>query len=412
MVDSIFFERMNFKRLILILLVLGAAVPARAKDWNPVAFLLGSDSLQSKPHRYSFFAIRYHAGKVLQTNDFLRGENLMEKPINSFHALEISYGVQTDGSKAWHHLFNFPYYGISFYNANFFNSQELGYPTALFGFMGFPVSRVGRSTWGYELGFGLTYNWKAYDPYKNPFNVAIGSHRTVYIGLNAFYSYQFADRWELKTGLGFTHFSNGATKKPNSGINLVSPFVEVNYSLHDRPLLIRSRQADYSKNYEFALQFGVGEKQEIYKNPDNDELKTVGSFSVVNISLSLMKQRGWKSKYGLGLDLTNDTQGNLKITYDESGLPVLHKSSSAIDQMKMGVFGTYEFCVDRLSIASYLGVYVIRKDYPDQAPALYQKFGLKYHFKNNMFVGLLVRAGKFTVADVIEWNVGYRLKWD
>ena len=120
---------------------------------------------------------------------YYEGENLKGEPINSFHALSFSYGVQTAGQKEWHHILNFPYYGVSFYNADFFNSKELGYPTALFGFMGFPLKRTARSAFGYELGFGLTYNWKAYDPYRNPFNVAIGSHRTVYIDASLFYSY-------------------------------------------------------------------------------------------------------------------------------------------------------------------------------------------------------------------------------
>ena len=200
-----------------------------ASVWGGLKSLLKPDSLLSETSNYHFLGTRYHAGWVLQTNDFLKGENMKGEPINSFHSLAFSYGVQTAGDKAWHHALNFPYYGVSFYNANFFNSMELGYPTALFGYMGFPLIRTYRSTFGYELGFGLTYNWQPYDPYKNPFNVAIGSHRTVYIDASLFYSYNLTKRWQLKSGFSFTHFSNGATKKPNSGLNLVAPFVELNY---------------------------------------------------------------------------------------------------------------------------------------------------------------------------------------
>lgn len=400
------------KRVLIVLILLLVGGGNEAFAWGPFKLDLKLDSLLFNPRRYSFFASRYHAGHVLQTNSFLEGENLSGEPINSFHALSFSYGVQTAGQKEWHHVLNFPYYGISFYNADFFNSTELGYPTALFGFMGFPLKRAGRSTYGYELGFGLTYNWKAYDPYRNPFNVAIGSHRTVYIDASLFYSYDLTKRWQLKTGLSFTHFSNGATKKPNSGMNLVSPFIEVNYSLRDRPVLIREPQPKYEQTYELALQVGTGKKQEIYRNPDDDELKTIGNFSVINVSGAVLKQATWKNKFGAGVDLTYDTQGNVKIDYDEEGLPIVIKSQGAIDRMKMGIFGTYEFCIDRLSIASYLGVYALRKSYDSEPPLFYEKFGLKYHFKNDVYIGLLVRAHKFTVADVIEWNVGYRLRWD
>lgn len=335
------------------------------------------------------------------------------EPITSFHSLAFSYGVQTAGQKAWHHVLNFPYYGVSFYNANFFDARELGYPTALFGFLGIPLMRTERSSLGYELGFGLTYNWKPYDPYKNPFNLAIGSHHTVYIDASLYYSYDLSKRWQLKSGFSFTHFSNGATKKPNSGLNLVSPFVELNYALQDRPLLVRQMPPPNEKHYELALQLGAGKKQETYKNPDDDELRTIGSFSVINISAALLRQPGWKHKFGAGVDATYDTQGNLKVDYDTAdGLPVLYKSTKATDRMKMGIYGTYEFCIDRLSIASCLGLYALRNKYDEEPPVLYQKFGLKYHLKNDMYFGLMVRARKFTVADVIEWNVGYRLKWN
>ncbi|WP_320168217.1 acyloxyacyl hydrolase [Mangrovibacterium marinum] len=397
--------------ILFILLLFGAAGGNTALAWSPLKLGLKLDSLFHQPKRYSFFSTRYHAGRVLQTNDFLRGENLRGNPINSFNAIAFSYGVQTAGQKEWHHILNFPYYGFSFYNADFFNSQELGYPTALAGFMGFPLVRGTRSVFGYELGFGLSYNWKAYDAYRNPFNVAIGSHRTVYVDVSAFYSYDLTKRWQLKTGLSFTHFSNGATKKPNAGINLVSPFVEVNYSLRDRPLLVREAQPAYNKQLELALQLGAGKKQEIYRSPDDDELKTVGNFSVINISAALLKQYSWKNKFGAGVDLSYDTQGNVAINYDSSGLPIVEKSDRMIDKMRLGIYGTYEFCVNRLSIASYLGVYALRESYDSEPPLIYQKFGLKYHFRNDMYIGLLVRAHKFTVADVIEWNVGYRLRW-
>lgn len=383
-----------------------------AMAWDPFKLGLKLDSLFNNPKRYNFLSMRYHAGRVLQTNDFLRGENMKGMPINSFNALAFSFGVQTAGQKQWHHILNFPYYGVSFYNADFFNSEELGYPTALYGFMGFPLKRTLRSSFGYELGFGLTYNWKAYDPYRNPFNIAIGSHRTVYIDAALYYSYDLTKRWQLKTGVSFTHFSNGATKKPNSGINLLSPFVEVNYSLHDRPVLIREPQPAYSKSYELAFHIGAGEKQEVYRNPQDDELKRVGNFSIMNLSAAFLKQPSWKHKFGAGVDLTYDTQGNVKIDYDSAGIPIVMKSPDLVDKLKLGIFGTYEFCIARLSIVSAVGFYALRNKFETEPPVIYEKFGLKYHFKNDMYIGLLVRAYSFTVADVLEWNIGYRLRWD
>ena len=384
---------------------------AEAIDWNPLTSVLRKDTLNTEPKRYSYFGVRYDVGRVLQTNDFVRGENMAGKPIDSFHALTLSYGVQTTGRKEWHHVLNFPYYGVSFYNANFFNSRELGYPTALYGFMGLPITRGRRSTFGYELGFGLTYNWQPYDKYDNPFNIAIGSHRTVYVGANLFYSYDLSKRWELKGGAEFSHFSNGATRKPNSGLNLFSPFVELKYSFRERPELIRLEPPAYEKHSEIAIQYGMGKMQEEYRSKESEDISTLESFMVMNISAAWLRQTNWKHKFGAGTDLTYNEEGNVKIVYKAGMEPEVTKSSAFTDKMSLGLYGTYEFCIDRLSVASYFGVYALRKKYEEQPSRLYQKFGVKYHFKNDMFIGILVRAHNLSVADFIEWNVGYRFKW-
>ena len=379
-----------------------------------------NDSINSeqKPKRYNSIGLRYHGGDVIQSNDFVKGTNNTQKAIDYFQALTFSYSVQTDGDREWHHIFNFPYYGVGFYNANFFNVDELGTPTALFGFMGFPLKRWGKSVWGYELGFGLTYNWEPYNKETNPWNVAIGSYRTVYIDANLFYEYALSPRWDVRGALGFTHFSNGSIKQPNKGLNLMAPSIEFSYNFKDRPLLNRSPQPAYQQHYELALQLGGGRSNELYENTNTAATQegvaavtdTIHSF--LNFSAALLKQTTWKNKFGVGIDLTYDEKANVQVTNPEnlSQQPIVELSNRPLDRMMLGVFGTYEFTIDRLSVASYLGVLAIRKKDPN-IKSLYQKFGLKYHFRNDMYVGILIRAHNFSVADVIEWNIGYRIKW-
>lgn len=379
------------------------------------------DSLKTdnKPKRYNSLSLRYHAGRVLQTNDFLKGENDANQVIDYYQALSINYSVQSDGTKEWHHIFNFPYYGFGFYNANFFNVDELGTPTALYGFIGFPFKQDEKSKWGYELGFGLAYNWEPYNEFDNPFNVAIGSYRTVYIDANLFYQYYLNPRWSVRGSFGFTHFSNGARKKPNSGINLLSPSIEVSYSFKDRPILIRQPQPAYEQHYELAIQLGAGTSNVLYNNPNEPTPPAVNEgtadvmHSYLNLSAAVLKQATWKNKFGAGIDLTYDEKANVVVTNPEDGSeePIVEFADKLSDKLILGIFGTYEFTVDRLSIASYFGINALRKKGTNNDRLLYQKFGLKYHFKNDMYVGMLVKAHNFSVAEVIEWNLGYRIKW-
>jgi len=395
-------------RFLIITILIAVCLPNFAQK------ILENDTIKSndkKPKRYNYIALRYHAGRVLQTNSFVEGENASNQVIDYYQALNISYGVQTDGSKEWHHIFNFPYYGVSFYNANFFNVDELGTPTALYGFMGFPFKRNKRSMWGYELGFGLTYNWEPYHAYDNPFNVAIGSHRTVYVDANMFYKYQLSPRWDIRGSFGFTHFSNGGTKKPNSGINLLSPSIEISYNFKDSPILMRRPQPRYGQHYELAMHLGLGALNVLYDNP-NDEFGTADVMhSYYNLSAALLKQTTWKNKFGFGIDLTYDESANVTVVNPEHGEPDVIFADAFYERMMLGLYGTYEYTIDRLSVASYFGVLALRKKSDNSNPFLYQKFGIKYHFKNDMYAGLLVRAHNFSVAEVIEWTIGYRIKW-
>jgi len=46
-----------------------------------------------------------------------------------------------------------------------------------------------------------------------------------------------------------------------------------------------------------------------------------------------------------------------------------------------------------------------------EAPTTYQRIGVKYHFWDHLVLGINIRAVNFSKADFIEWNIGYRIKW-
>ncbi|MFV0291530.1 MAG: acyloxyacyl hydrolase [Mangrovibacterium sp.] len=358
-----------------------------------------------------YFAPRANVGYVLPTNEFLTGENNSQSPINWYHAQSIGLAVQTTGSKEWHHVLNFPYYGVSCYTAGFPQTNEMGRPWAAYAYMGVPIKRTQTHAFGYELAFGFATNWKRYDPVTNPNNITIGSYSTVYIGANLFWSYQLSPLLDFKTGFGFTHFSNGAMRKPNKGLNLAAPFVELSYRFEELPKLERQTPSPYEQCNEIAIQASFSSKQEEYESSVENVASTIGKFEMYNLSAAYMRQITWKNKFGAGIDWSYDTQGNLSYSENSQGVVVLDQSNLFADRTVLGLYGTYEFIANRISLASSLGAYVYRKKPEGGAPIIYQRIGLKYHFKNDMFVSVLVRAHNFTVADIIEWGVGYRIKW-
>jgi hypothetical protein len=111
-------------------------------------------------------------------------------------------------------------------------------------------------------------------------------------------------------------------------------------------------------------------------------------------------------KLGGGTDLIYDgTNGQLSLL--ESGTP--GKDAIAFkDKMKLSVFVGAESVIDRLSVVITLGYVVAETKYVGSDPSFQQRLGFKYHFLDDVFAGLNVRANKFRVAEALEFNVGMR----
>ena len=117
----------------------------------------------------------YQNGYVFATNPFLKGINAEAEKIKAFQAFSVKLSFQTTGKNSWEQLYNFPQYGVGLYVADFYNPEEIGVPIAVYGFFNAPFKRWDKLTFNYEIGFGATFNWRAYNPVTNQYNVAIGA---------------------------------------------------------------------------------------------------------------------------------------------------------------------------------------------------------------------------------------------
>jgi len=382
--------------LVVFLLTVGSATaedPAGDSFPGPSHFLRGA----------------YQAGSVLGTNDFLKGDNQAGRPIDSFHSARLEYGWQTDGSQDWHHVYDFPSYGIGLYGADYFNDEELGTPTSLYGFYVWPLARSNRWIFNFELAFGLTHNWKSYDPVNNPQNIAMGMGRSVHIegGPNA--EYRLAEQWSLIGAVTFTHFSNGGTQRPYHGINQVGPMVFVKYDTGkpvQRP--IRRHISDYPRNWDLTVGGAVG-KRNLTHNIANADLREDylnRNYMVANLTVGLGRRFAYKSRYVFGLDLGYDESVGDLIELDGINNGV-NAHGTAGDNYELALFGGYEVIANRTHLIIHLGYKVLYNDVPGRLPIFYQRLGVKQFFYEDWFAGLNVRFHELGSADNLEWNVGY-----
>ncbi len=354
-------------------------------------------------------------GFVMPTNEYLRGEYEGGEPVEHFGSAAVSFGWQTRGDQLWQRIYGNPAWGLGLYHAAFGRPEDLGAPWAIYGYYEGPFKRWRKLSVNYHYRMGMSAGWVPFDAQDNPYQISLGSSRAVYASLRFYLQYRLSPRADLTAGISLSHFSNGSTVKPNKGINMISP--QVGISFHSPTHFQEYRKADvpaYRDNWEWVAVLTAGRKQVVFDTtnaPREIDRRYIGvNYNIIGFSTTILRQFTHKSKFGVGLDLLYDESINARIDLENG--EVIQNTSSFTDRLAIGVYPSYELVVNRLSVLVQGGVYVLRKKRSGQIPAFYQRIGLKYHVFRNFFLGINVKAYNMKVADFIEWNAGYRIRWD
>jgi len=355
--------------------------------------------------------VQYQNGHVFATNDFIKGINGENNRINAFQAFTLKFSKQTTGENKLEQLFKYPNYGVGIYLADFYNPEEIGTPIALYGFFNAPFKRWNNLTFNYELGFGATFNWKSFNPITNQYNIAIGAGQSFFIDVGLNIAYSLNKRIDMDAGFSFTHFSNGALKKPNKGINTIGPKISLKYNLHDRPVFLKNKFTNYASENEWLISVFGGLKNVIFDNTNIDIIEKYEglNFPVFGVSTVFNKQVNYKSKLGIGMSFSYNGTLDAQVAVENNQLEKVESPFS--NKIQMSIYPSYELIIHNVSLILQPSFYLYRKKLKKQTPIFHQRIGIKYHFSNNFFAGITLRDYNFHVSDFIEWNVGYSIKW-
>jgi hypothetical protein len=393
------YKPFSFLILILILLPISGISETNVKD-----------SLSVK--REILFRAFYQNGKVFQTNSFLKEGNQIRDDIDQFHAISLQTLWQTNGTHQWEHDFGFPRLGVGIWCARFYDAPDLGTPIAFYGLFNAPFIKHEKWSWNYELEMGLAINWGAFNPLTNKQNIAIGDDETAFLDLGTSFEYKISPKISVELGISLSHFSNGALKLPNYGINTIAPRIVFQYRPSETKYVKPKTQLITNKEkFEWQISIYGGANNVLYTGNDIDSLSKYKGvyFPQTGILTSVNRMLGKKSKIGLGFGLGYNGSANSKILVD--GTELDEEKATPKEGFELSIFPSYEFVLARASIIIQPGFYLIRQKYEGRRPFVYQRVGIKYHFTQNIFAGLNLRAYDFYKSDYIEWNVGYRFKW-
>ena len=304
---------------------------------------------------------------------------------------ELNVQKQTTGKKAWHQLYKFPKVGYSLVYFNFHN-PALGKSVAVSTYINKALLRTKKSELNYRLGLGIGYLTEGYDQETNHKNSVASSALNAALQTRFEYDYRVAPHYSLLLGLGLNHYSNGATKKPNLGINI--PTLSFGLNFHTVPEFITEEKTlpEFGEKLFYTLSATAGWRQ-------IGPLDTK-KYLVQSVSLAGLKPLNRKTNLVLGLEGFYDR--SLKVQ-QQTDTTLTGKSFP--DTKKAGLFLGHELLFGDLALETQLGYYVYRPY--KNGTAYYERLGLKYHFTPSVFGAIDLKIHGFA-ADVLEWRVGYR----
>jgi hypothetical protein len=327
----------------------------------------------------------------------------MELYNSHFPSLEISLIKVTYGQKFWQQMYSYPWIGLSYYVSGLGSSPYLGAVHALMPHINFPLFESKNLSLNFRLGAGLGYLTKKFDRLENYKHLAIGTHLNFAGNLMLEMTYELNPQLFMTGGLSLTHFSNGSFKLPNYGLNLPALSMGMAYLLHKPNRQIERRLYDPTKPFEFDLHRVIEFDFIGVLGYKNLEAIFGQKFIVVALAGNVRKQITYKSKLGLGVD----------VSYDASDFKMLEKKHIPVDNklllLKPGFSLAYGLSVGRFSFDFNWGIYIYLSDVDVSDGTFYHKVGIKYDITDDLFANITLKThwGK---ADYIGWGLGYRFK--
>ena len=357
-------------------------------------------------NRYRFFDVRARGGSYVYS-----GSSMKDAFKNSFTSLEMRLGWQTNKEDGWQSRYLYPTYGVGWYIGFLNGSDFFGTPTALYGFIDFPVSRQKRNNFNLGLSLGLTYRLNPYVPSANARIDSAGSKLAVYFNLNFNWVYKLNREIDLLYGIDLTHYSNGRTVIPNYGIHLYGLNLGVRYHYNRA-----QKHADTDKVYPQNIIAARPERHNYNKILKTKEhvLELYQAFGTCqNKTDTGSSGRFFSSSTVLDYAYRYSELGRINAGFDYfidgSTVAYLKPNENTIgNKSYFGIHAGYDFSFWHLMVRLQVGTYfkqgTVNKGY------FYMRPSVRWEFPNRLFfaqVGLKTLNG--AVADWIEYGMGLRL---
>lgn len=386
-----------------------------AQDYNGS---ISSDNLEVTKKRGAehMIGLDFRPSYVFPTDEFFKGTSYTGKKINSSLAGHLKYGFKFSPDSELGRLYPYAIQGIGISYNTFFNSKEVGNPLAVYVFQTSRIATISpRLSFDYEWNFGASFGWKKFDEENNPNNTVVGSKINAYINLGFLLNWQIAANTNLKAGIGITHYSNGNTNYPNSGVNTLGASIGITRSFggekNEKETLNKLINPKFERYISYDLiVYGATRKRGVF--PENhDPLLAPGSFGIIGLNFNPLYNFSRYFRAGLSLDMQYDESANIGRHIANDEIPSTPENlkffrPSFLEQFSTGISVRAEIVMPIFSINLGIGKNFICKG--SDTNSFYQTFVLKTNITNNIFLHTGYQLYRFKDPNNLMLGIGYR----
>lgn len=380
---------------------------------SPFAGYAGQDTLTHRLPIHHQLGFDIRPGYVMPTKSFFRGENAHGKAINTSLSAHLKYAFRFHPNSYWGQLYPYAYQGIGVAYTSFFNASELGNPVNVYVFQGSQIARLSpRLTLDYEWNFGASFGWKKYNAETNPYNDVVGSKINAYLNIGVYLNWRLAPQWHLTAGIEATHYSNGNSNYPNSGVNTVGGRIGLirtfdageKNTKNDKPVDILPKGSPFS--YDLIL-YGATRRRGIIT--PTERYLIPGSFGIIGLNFNPLYRINKYFRAGISLDAQYDESANLKNHVAETD-PVSNEKRfyrpPFREQFAAGLSLRAELTMPIFSINLGIGKNLFYKG--EDTEGYYQILALKTFITRRAFLHVGYQLSKFRDPNNLMLGLGYR----
>lgn len=350
---------------------------------------------------------------VLPTNTFLQGDNIFSHRVDASLTTTLRGDFCFNPRSRTGMLYHGLYQGVGVDIRTFFSSRLLATPVSLYVYQGAPFKHFTKNLWlGYEWRFGAAMGWedRSGDRMEGYLNSAISTRVTAHMGVSLKLHYKVSDRFQLTAGVDATHFSNGNTSFPNSGINTIGVSLGASYLINGGeeyvdpdPELIS--EADKSRWMWDILAYGAWRRRHVII--EGIETLLPKKYGVGGIQFSpMIKINRWFSA-GMAVDLQYDHGAGLE-PYWEGGYydNAVFGTPSFHEKIRVGAGGIAELTMPVFKVGAGLGYDIVS---PKGDMRFFQQLYIKAFVTHHVYLNVGYRLGNFKDPQNLMLGVGVRL---